>query len=181
LQGQSLLDAGEVDFKEGTHVDKNLNSLWHKGKTWCVAPIISKDGAKMASYDFWAVGLDCCSARKGDFSCGNMHTSLADGNGVPSGLRVMEAAEIQGYKLAVEQATAAHNIQAQRPIFLYMQTTPYLTIKQYFTDAKNFAIAACLIFFAFQVILVYTQSYSYGKDSPSGYMDLHRTSKMFRQ
>lgn len=178
LQGQSLLDAGEVDFKMGTHIDRSLHSLWHKGKTWCVAPIVSKDGAKMASYDFWAVGMDCCSAATGDFSCGVVYTSWASGSEPPAGLRVMDTSEIRGYELALEQATAAHKIQSQRPIFLYMQKTPYLAIKEYFNDAKTFAIVSCSGFFLIQLLLVYNQCYSFGKDSPSGYMDLDKTSKM---
>jgi len=167
FQGQELLDVGEVDFKAGTKIDRSLHSLWHKGHTWCVAPIISKDGAKLASYDFWAVGMDCCSSKSGDFSCGPVHTSSSASGEVPSGLRVVETEEIQGYKLAVDQALSAHNIQSQRPIFLKMMHTPYLTIKGHFDDAKVFAILSCSGFFVMQFILVATQAFSFGKGALS--------------
>lgn len=119
---------------------------YHKSSTWCVAPIISADGAPLASYDFWAVGKDCCSTRPGDFSCGVVYSSWASGAASPAGLRVLDDGEIAGYKLALEQATAAYKIQSTHAIFLYMQKKPYLQIKSYFNHGKIFALVA---FFAF--------------------------------
>merc|ERR1719310_2089391 len=42
-QGQQVLDAGEIDFRAGTRIDRSLNMMYHKGKTWCVAPIVPAD------------------------------------------------------------------------------------------------------------------------------------------
>lgn len=164
MQGLQVLDAGEIDFKTGTHLDHKMNSVWHKTRTYCVAPLVSGDGAKLANYDFWAVGMDCCSARPGDFSCGDVKAL--------NGLRVMDEGEIRGYKLAVEQATAAHNIQSTQPIFLYMMQTPYIKIKGYFDDARTSAMLSCVCYFIMQSVLVAAQSYKFGKDSPSGYLNL---------
>merc|ERR1719498_2301306 len=90
----------------------------------------------------------------------------------PAGLRVMDGSEIQGYKLAVEQATTAHNTQSLRPIFLYMMKNPYAKIKTYFDDAKTWCIWSCVFFFILQSVLVLRQAYNFGKDMPSGYLDM---------
>jgi len=169
MQGQQLIDAGEIDFKMGSKVDVKLHFQWHKGRTYCVAPIISSDGAKLASYDFWAVGMDCCSSRPNDFSCGGVHMEKWPS---PNGLRVMEDSEVQGYKLAVEQAVVANHIQSRQPIFLHMVSKPYLGIKRYFDDAKVFAFVSGICYFTMHFILVAIQTYTFGKHSRSGYLDM---------
>jgi hypothetical protein len=176
-RGQQLLDAGEVDFKVGTKLDRSLHFLWHKSKTYCVAPIVPEDGAKMASYDFWAVGMDCCSLKPDDFSCAPTYTSWTSANETPKGLRVMNSAEIQGYTLAVQQASAAHNIQTQRPIFLYMDRMPYLKIKQYYENARFCAMASFIAFGIVQAALVFISSYHFGKGNRSGFMDIEKTAR----
>lgn len=176
-QGQQLLDAGEIDFKAGTHLDRNLHSAWHKSHTYCVAPIVSADNAKLASYDFWAVGMDCCSPRTGDFSCGYVYTSWTSSAEAPKGLRVVDNAAIQGYTLAVEQAVAAHNIQTQKPIFLTMEKLPYLKIRAYWEDGKFWAIIVSMGYFFVQTALVLLFSQRYGMGWPSGYMDIDKTYK----
>lgn len=168
-QGLSLLDAGEIDFQVGTHIDLKSHYLWHKTRTYCVAPIVSGTDP-LASYDFWAVGMDCCSAKPGDFSC----TDVSSTSYQLAGLRVMDHSEIQGYTLAVEQATAAHNMQSRRPIFLYMMKSPYAKIKSYLNDAQSFATLAFVGYFIMQSVLVAVQSYTFGKDTPSGYMDVEK-------
>lgn len=169
-RGLQALDVGEIDFAKGTYVDKKMHSLWHKTKTYCVAPMTYGNNTKLASYDFWAVGMDCCSAQADDFSCGQ--SEFYQSSKGPAGLRVMDEAEIQGYMLAVEQASAAYNIQAQKPIFLYMMKSPYSKIKTYFEDAKTVAIVSFVCYFVMQSILVGTQAYTFGKYMPSGYLDL---------
>merc|ERR550537_460911 len=71
-RGQDLVDGAHLDF----------NHVWHfrHGSTYCVVPIIgatkaSDDGQyrpSTGSYDFWAVGKDCCAiAGTTDFRCGD--------------------------------------------------------------------------------------------------------------
>jgi len=173
-QGQQLLDAGEIDFKDGAKVDTTLNMAYHKSRTWCVAPIIAADGSPLASYDFWAVGMDCCSARQGDFTCGTVAEGAA-----PAGLRVMDSAEIAGYTLAVQQATAAYNIQSSRAIFLYMMETPYTTIKAYLTRGKTLSIVAFIAYLFVQSAFVAYQTWLFGKGARSGYLNHDASRHMF--
>jgi hypothetical protein len=166
-RGQAMLDAGEIDFVAGSKVDTNYTSLWKHGRTYCVAPLVFGDGKTLlANYDFWSVGVDCCSAKANDFSCGDLDPSA------PAGLRVMDNSEIQGYRLAVEQATAHYNIQSQRPIFLNMMKQPYTQIRSYWENAKEFAIWAHVLYFILQGAAVLLQAASFGKDAPSGYLDM---------
>jgi hypothetical protein len=169
IQGQQVLDAGEIDFKMGTKIDRQLNMMYYKTQGWCVAPIISRDGAPLASYDFWAVGKDCCSSRQGDFSCGYVWTSWDNSGTTPSGLRVLDDADIAGYKLAVEQASSAYNIQVNRPIFLNMMKTPYVLIRSYWTKAMNFTYGCVIAFVALQIGLTALQAYLFGKGANAGF------------
>lgn len=170
FSGQQVLDAGEVDFKMGAHIDRNLNMVYYKKTGWCVAPIVSGDGAPMASYDFWAVGTDCCSGTRGDFTCGFVWTSWHNAGTNPSGLRILEDEDIAGYKLAVEQAMSAYNIQAKRPIFLNMVKKPYMLIKEHWIKAMRFMLISVIGFLLLQMGLAGAQAYKFGKGARSGYM-----------
>merc|ERR1719502_2180472 len=67
---------------------------------YCVAPIV-KGNAQLTSYDFWAVGVNCCSGAQSDFRCGeytNPHSK--------SGLRLMKDDQRPFYRLAVQQSTS---------------------------------------------------------------------------
>jgi len=180
-QGQQLLDAGEIDFKVGTQINRNMSMAFHKSRTFCVAPIVPGDAAPLASYDFWAVGMDCCSSRPGDFSCGPVYTSWASAALPAAGLRVMDDSEIAGYTLALESASAAYNIQSSHAIFLYMQSkpgeTPYMRIKGYFTRGRTFAMIACFAYLLVQSVLVAAQTHFLGRKACSGYLDIEKTAK----
>jgi len=109
-QGQQALDAGEVDFKNGTHVDRTMHFLWHKTQTYCVAPLVPEAGDKLASYDFWAVGVDCCSAKPGDFSCGGItYTSWTGQQEAAKGLNVCADDLHEGDRVALLMECPPHS------------------------------------------------------------------------
>lgn len=100
-------------------------------------------------YDFWAVGTNCCSGHAADFRCGEFNSVSAHG-----GLRLMRD-DLRGYfKLAVEEASAAYNIRANHPIFIYWMTFPENEIKSYHDDGEWGFICGAIYHFLFQSFLV---------------------------
>ncbi|CAK0877934.1 unnamed protein product, partial [Prorocentrum cordatum] len=60
MRGAQLMDAGSVMFAEGSMLDLNKSMGFKNQEVYCVAPIVKGSGER-ATYDFWAIGIDCCS------------------------------------------------------------------------------------------------------------------------
>jgi len=148
--GQNVMDAGIVHFAKGTALD-GLKS-WHfkNGELYCVAPIVMNDAKPQSqSYDFWAVGKECCSASTSDFRCGAW--AIADAAGA---LRVTDDKDVPFYRLAVKQAETLYGIVATHPIFLKWSVDPMMEVNTYNTLAyKNylFMVACAFVFSLFFV------------------------------
>jgi hypothetical protein len=100
------------------------------------------------NYDFWAIGLNCCSAHAPDFQCGEF-----DNINAHSGLRLMRD-DLRGYfKLAVEEATAAYNIQAVHPVFMYWMESPEIEVQNYKEEGDQAFIAGVTAYVIFQCLL----------------------------
>lgn len=82
-RGQQLMDAGRVYFEDGASLDVSKSMSFKNLERYCVAPIIS-GAAPLSSYDFWAVGVNCCGGARGDFRCGEYNNPKAR-----AGLRLM--------------------------------------------------------------------------------------------
>lgn len=113
--GQQLLDAGSVTFSLGVKPILNMSASFADEKLYCVAPIVSA-GALPAVYDFWAVGVDCCSSK---FSCGPV-----DILGARGGLRVVDTDLLVKYRRAVAIAKAQYKIQTQTPLYFTWVADP---------------------------------------------------------
>lgn len=188
--GQTLMDAGIVEFVPGTRLNLSLSYGFKNDDTYCVAPIVPAhtageakmtDGFKVSAlpdtvyrnssdfsngsnqvkwgkdfegkgngpnYDFWAVGLNCCSGHAPDFQCGEFDNQRAH-----SALRLMRD-DLRGYfKLAVEEATAAYNIQAVHPIFLYWMETPEVEVQNYLDEGEQAFFSGVGAYIVFQSLL----------------------------
>mmetsp|Transcript_124625 Transcript_124625/g.399064 ORF Transcript_124625/g.399064 Transcript_124625/m.399064 type:complete len:254 (+) Transcript_124625:1142-1903(+) len=147
--GQQLMDVGRVTFQKGTQLDLKQSIGFKNGDQYCVAPIVSSAGGKPESYDFWAIGLNCCSGGTADFHCGEYLNPKAR-----AGLRIMREDQRAFYRLAVQQAEASYNIHANHPLFFYWMEDPQAELESYKDDAQQSFYLGSLAFSALQVVLV---------------------------
>jgi len=155
-RGQNLMDAGRVYFAHGNHVDPN--KAWHfkHGTTYCVAPIVGGGLPNTGSYDFWAVGKDCCSISASDFRCGDFTVPNAR-----SGLRVLSMEERPYYRLAVQQAETAYGILASHPIFFEWTVDPLFELNEWNKKGLNNWLLACCVHFGFCIITACCAAYGF--------------------
>merc|ERR1719277_167924 len=148
------MDFGIVTFIDNATINPNFTMQFKNGVTYCVAPVTLL-GTQPSSYDFWAVGVDCCSSKS--FSCGDTNLMYAH-----SGLRVTSEHQRQFYHVAVRQAAAAYNIPVHNPIFFewvakpseYIAEQPKVGVKLVFLkSAKLFFVEFMLIAVAFIPVL----------------------------
>jgi len=133
-RGQQIMDAGTVQFATGTRLDIN-KSMGFKSKTlYCVAPI-TIGNASLPTYDFWAVGTDCCSGGKANFHCPDWNQRKAIG-----GLRLLSDDTRPFYRLAVQQAETAYGIKAAHPLFFTWVKDPMQLVEGWRHGAQQ----ACL-------------------------------------
>lgn len=143
-RGQNVMDAGLFYFAEGNQID--TRKAWHfKQRTmYCVAPIVM-GGNQPATYDFWAVGKDCCSVQSSDFRCGAYNNPIAR-----SGIRNMVDADRSFYRLAIEQAAALYGIQSENPIFFEWVTDPVDVVNTWnHTGFRKFMVYSAFAFVLF--------------------------------
>lgn len=153
-RGQEMMDAGTVVFDSDAMLDVSKSMGFRHTTVYCVAPISigNLGNSTLATYDFWAVGQDCCSGLRADFRCDGFADSHYSG-----GLRLMNDNDQAYYKLAVEQAEATYKIQALHPLFfVWVRDAPatvenwfYKGREQYFTGLfGSFLVQALLVTFA---------------------------------
>lgn len=129
VSGTQLMDAGRVQFAEGTKLMINMGMSFTMGDTYCVAPIsASSSGPPLASYDLWAVGKNCCRSDNPTFACGEYQNIDAR-----SGVRQTNEDERLYFALAVQQAEAAYNIEAAHPVFFHWVEDADATMQQYYS------------------------------------------------
>lgn len=155
MRGQELMDAGRVRFVPGAHLDLTRSMGFRNLGTYCVVPITGgnvEGNPPLASYDFWAVGKDCCTSNSfgGDFRCGAYDNPKARG-----GLRLMRDEERAFYRLAVQQAESAFQIKATHPLFFHWVEDPAEASYQFQRDAfQTYFIGMCA-YFVLQMFTVY--------------------------
>jgi hypothetical protein len=156
--GQVLMDAGRVVFTNSSHLDVT-KAMGYKGlQMYCVAPI-TMDNATLSTYDFWAVGTDCCTADHPNFHCGEFHNPK-----VHAGLRFMgESDDGKGamFRLGVKQAEARYKIKSQYPIFVTWAQDPIGDTDQLYDDGSTICHNGVFGYFCFQLALVFCAASSF--------------------
>lgn len=145
MRGQQLMDAGEVIFAEGTRLDLKKAMGFKNSKTYCVVPI-TRGSEQLPTYDFWAVGTNCCSSTSANFYCPGFNDKYANG-----GLRLMSDGDRAFYRLAVQEAEAAYKIKAVHPLFFEWSVDPTSTVNGWRYSAFKTYLAWVCSFFMYQV------------------------------
>lgn len=129
--GQNVMDAGIIEFNRGNVFDPRLSWHFKHRSLYCVAPILTESTPPLhQTYDFWAVGQDCCAMGASDFRCGDWGSSDAK-----SGVRLMDDDAAGYYRLAVQQAESLYGISAPKPIFIEWATDPLAEVNGWSHEA----------------------------------------------
>mmetsp|Transcript_68698 Transcript_68698/g.213065 ORF Transcript_68698/g.213065 Transcript_68698/m.213065 type:complete len:327 (+) Transcript_68698:96-1076(+) len=148
VRGGQVLDAGRMTFVPSARLDRARSLGFRHGDIYCVAPITSGD-LKLANYDFWAVGLNCCTDHTADFHCLDYANNAAR-----SGVRFMRGDQLPFFQLALEQAEAVYNIRAEHPIFLTWVKDPGQGIEGSQADSVLYYLVGLAVYLGFQSTLV---------------------------
>jgi len=156
-RGQQLMDAGRVYFADGTALDLRKAMSFKEVDQYCVTPITT-GLMQPPSYDFWAVGVNCCNGPGSSFQCGEYNNPYAR-----SGLRLVHDYERQFFRLAVQQAEAQYNIIAKHPLFFYWMQDPVMEINRYRDTGYKFYTIGVLIHFVLNLFSVVAATVAFSK------------------
>lgn len=148
IPGQGAMDSGKVYFKEGTAIDTRKSIGYKDDSLYCAAPIARGDD-QLATYDYWAIGVDCCSATNGDWKCGEWDNPHARG-----GLRLMRDEQRPMFLLAVQMAETAYNIKSQHPLFFQWLQDPVAKMDTYRDDGYKYFLWGISCHFIFNLMCV---------------------------
>lgn len=139
VSGQRLQDAGMIDFTSLVEMDRGKGGCFmHTGHTYCVAPIVDggevkftlNDMPQSGSFDYFAVGIDCCTCPNKDFRCGEWDNPYAQG-----AFRSLDYKSRPFYKLALDDWIASYGKPVKNPLFLEWVEGPEWKWKTFWNTA----------------------------------------------
>lgn len=157
MRGQQLMDAGVIEFTQGTRLDIAKSMGFRNGQVYCVAPI-TLGNETLPTYDFWVVGTGCCSGNQADFHCPNFNNPHSNG-----GLRLMNDGARGFYRLAVQQAEATYRIRAVHPLFFEWVVNPMDTVEGWRQSGRSEFLVWMFSYFVFQTFLVAAATLAFSK------------------
>jgi len=161
-KGQQLMDAGKVVFVPNAHIDLKRAWSFKNLENYCVAPISTVDAngtmMNLPHYDFWAVGINCCGGNGEGFSCSKTINSKAH-----AGLREMRDDLRPFFRLAVQQAQAAHAISARHPLFFFWVEDPIREVHDYEGEGYKYVLLGLCAHFSLQLLFVVGAALTFAK------------------
>lgn len=148
VPGAQLQDAGLVDFSLGVNIDRSKGGCFvQTDHTYCVAPILYSgelfsglgNAPTFGSYDYFAVGIDCCTCPNQDFRCGSWKNPLAQG-----GIRSVDYKSRPSYRLAVDNWAASYMKESRNPLFFEWVQDPEFHWNFWRVEANHTAILSCV-------------------------------------
>jgi len=121
VPGVRIQDAGLVDFTNFVEMDRAKGGCYmNAGNTYCIAPIVNggevkygMDGMpRTGSFDYFAVGINCCPCPNRDFQCGEWRNPIASG-----GLRSLDVKARPFFQLALDDWEASYQKTSKNPLF----------------------------------------------------------------
>jgi len=116
--GIRLQDVGISVFNASAHVDRVRSGCVKNRLTYCVAPILRGSG-EQTHHDLFMAGTDCCTC-PGEFRCGDWNVPMS-----PGGLRLLDSASVQFFKLAAEDwSVSVGGKPVKHPVFFTWSAQP---------------------------------------------------------
>mmetsp|Transcript_25398 Transcript_25398/g.70700 ORF Transcript_25398/g.70700 Transcript_25398/m.70700 type:complete len:322 (-) Transcript_25398:100-1065(-) len=117
-------DAGRVVFADTSKADTSRAVGYRNRQTFCAAPVIDSGVDQARTIGFWAVGVDCCYAARGDFECGDAGNSGSQGGIRISPGGILETSYAEFLK-AIEQAAVVNDLVVEAdPILVHWVKDP---------------------------------------------------------
>jgi len=149
-RGKRYQDVGKVYFNHETILDMSKAMSFKMGDLYCVVPIVNPSCKKNCGYDFWAVGINCCSEDGSKFECGEYKNTVAK-----SGLRMMIDHDRAFYRMAVLEAETTYKVVSTHPLFFQWLHDPLASLAKQERSGYRWYVVGMIVFFFGNAVALY--------------------------